>query len=348
MVRVLIVDDSAVARTILSNGLSSVSGIEVVGTAGDAYEARDKIVELKPDVMTLDIQMPRLNGIDFLKKLMPQYPIPVIVVSSLAQSNADLTLQALEAGAVDYVLKPSARYNLKPGDMIEELGVKVKMAANVDVSGWKKEKVPVRRRKRTSMVNNPVNARIVIAVGASTGGTKALRSIITNLPPWIPGIVVVQHMPPVFTRMFADSLNTKSEVTVKEAEEGDRIIPGQVLIAPGDFHLEVTGKEGDCRVTLKTSAKVNGHRPAVDVLFNSVAKNCCPRAVGIVLTGMGRDGASGLYRMRYRGARTLAQDKESSVVFGMPREAYENGGAEKLVSLDDIVTNLIIMLEEMT
>ena len=346
MIKVLVVDDSAVVRSILSKGLSSVRGIEVIGMAGDAYEARDKIVNLKPDVMTLDIQMPRLNGIEFLKKLMPQYPIPVIIVSSLARSNAGLTLKALELGAIDYVLKPSTQYNLKPEDMIRELSEKIKMAAKVDVSGWKKSGT-VRRKQSTAMVNSIVNSGIVIAIGASTGGTEALRRIIANLPPWIPGIVVVQHMPPVFTRMFAESLNMKAEVVVKEAEEGERIVPGKVLIAPGDCHLEVTGTEGYCRTTLNVSDKVNGHMPSVDVLFNSVANNCCPRAVGIILTGMGRDGASGLLKMRQKGARTFAQDKTSSVVFGMPKEAYGNGGAEHLVPLENIVVSLVDILEEM-
>ncbi len=346
MIRVLIVDDSAVAREILKKGLSSIPGIEVVGTAIDAYSARDKIVALTPDVMTLDIEMPRLNGIDFLKKLMPQYPFPVIIVSSFARAQADLTLQALEAGAVDYVLKPSARYNYKPEEMIKELGEKIKMAAGVDVSKWRHSSPSV-KRSNTSKISKHLYSGAVIAIGASTGGTEALRKIIMNLPGEIPGVVVVQHMPPVFTKMFADNLNGKALVEVREAVDGDRIQSGKVLIAPGGIHLEIEGREGDYRVVLRDSPKVSGHKPSIDVLFNSVAKFCGSHSVGIELTGMGRDGASGLLEMRKRGARTFAQDEASSVVFGMPKEAYAIGAAEKLVSIEQTVPALIKMLEDM-
>ncbi len=352
MVKVLIVDDSAVARGILQKGLSTIPGIEVVGTAGDAYSARDKIVSLAPDVMTLDIQMPRMNGIDFLKKLMPQYPLPVVIVSSLAESNAILTLAALEAGAVDYVLKPSSTYGVSTQEMIEELGKKVKMAGKVDVSGWKKSTRTVRRRPALSRVQSSAfstvpSSKIIIAIGASTGGTEALRQIITELPPSIPGVIVVQHMPPVFTKLFADSLNGKTRVRVKEARERDRILPGQVLIAPGGVHLELEKTAGVCRVSLKDYEKVSGHKPSIDVLFNSVAHNCCPKAVGVELTGMGHDGAAGLLAMRQKGARTFAQDEKTSVVFGMPRIAYENGGAEKCVPLENIAGTLVKIVEEM-
>ncbi len=347
MIRVLVVDDSAVAREILKRGLASVPGIEVVGTAVDAYSARDKIVALAPDVMTLDIEMPRLTGIDFLKKLMPQYPFPVIIVSSFAKAQADLTLQALEAGAVDYVLKPSVHYNLKPEDMVKELAEKIKMAAGVDVSKWRGRISSVRRVNNSAKIKKPLYSGAVVAIGASTGGTEALRKIIMNLPRRIPGVVIVQHMPPVFTKMFADNLNGKALVEVREAEDGDRIQSGRVLVAPGGRHLEVGGREGDYRIILKDYPKVMGHKPSIDVLFSSVATICGSHAVGIELTGMGRDGAVGLLEMRRMGARTFAQDEASSVVFGMPREAYENGAAEMLVPLEDTVSTLLTMLEDM-
>lgn len=345
MVKVLIVDDSAVARDILKKGLSVIPDIAVVGTAEGAYVARDKIVELEPDVMTLDIEMPKMNGIDFLTKLMPQYPLPVIIVSSMAESNAAATLRAMEAGAVDYVLKPSVHFNFKLADMIVELGEKIKIAAKIDVSEWKNKRI---EKTSNKVYSNTIklNKNIVIVIGASTGGTDALRKVITALPASIPGIVVVQHMPPVFTKLFADKLNEIARVTVKEAQDGDPVLPGQVLIAPGGIHTVLSGKPGTYKVLLRNSDKVNGHKPSVDVLFHSAAVHCCPNALGVVLTGMGHDGAKGLLEMRQAGARTFAQDEASSVVFGMPKEAFINGGAEKLIPLDRSVDVIMKMLVE--
>lgn len=345
MIKVLIVDDSAVAREILKKGLSAIPGISVVGTAKDAYTARDKIVKLEPDVMTLDIEMPKMNGIDFLAKLMPQYPLPVIIVSSMAESNAAATLRALEVGAVDYVLKPSAHFNFKLADMIVELGEKIKAAAKIDVSGLKNKRIKKTPKRVYSNTIKP-DKNIIIVIGASTGGTDALRKVIMALPASIPGVVVVQHMPPVFTKLFADNLNEHATVTVKEAQDRDPVLPGQVLIAPGGIHTVLSGKPGTYKILLRNSDKVNGHKPSVDVLFHSAAVHCCPGAVGVVLTGMGHDGAKGLLEMRQAGARTFAQDEASSVVFGMPKEAFINGGAEKLVPLDRIVDVIMEMLVE--
>ena len=344
-IKVLIVDDSALARDLLNNGLSADPHIEVVGTASDAYIARDKIVFLKPDVLTLDIEMPRMDGLDFLKRLMPQYPLPVIIVSALAEPGARTTLEAMEYGAVDFVLKPSSKIGTKLSEMIEELKAKVIMASEVNVSQWKKSLPAEKRKAFTSVLSDTTDK--VIAIGASTGGTTALRKMIIEFPPDMPGTVVVQHMPPIFTRLFADKLNEISGVEVKEAETGDRVVTGRVLIAPGDRHIEVFRSGGNYLVRCKKGEKVNGHCPSVEVLFNSVAKNTGSNAIGVMLTGMGRDGADAMLNMRNAGARTLAQDEASSVVFGMPKEAYACGGAERLVPLEKMNRALLGTLKEM-
>jgi two-component system chemotaxis response regulator CheB len=344
-IKVLIVDDSAIVREILKRGLSSDPMIEVVGTAPDVYVARDKIVLRKPDVLTLDIEMPRMDGIDFLKRLMPQYPLPVVVVSAMAAPGAKATLDALEHGAVDFVLKPSTKIGTQLSEMMGDLREKIKMASGVDVSKWKKQQPKIRRRSVSRVLVGTTNK--VIAIGASTGGTTALRQIINEFPTDIPGTVVVQHMPPVFTRLFADRLNQIARVEVKEAETGDRVLTGRVLIAPGEKHMEVHRSGGNYIVKCHEGEKVNGHCPSVEVLFDSVTRNVGSNAVGVLLTGMGKDGAEAMLGMRQAGARTYAQDEVSSVVFGMPKAAYECGGAEKLVNLDDINNSIIKALKEM-
>jgi two-component system chemotaxis response regulator CheB len=298
----------------------------------------------KPDVLTLDIEMPRMDGIEFLKRLMPQHPLPVVVVSALAAPGARATLEALEYGAVDFVLKPSIRVKSRLSEMMEELKVKIHMAAQVDVSRWRKQQsTPVPQKSRILVGTTDK----VIAIGASTGGTVALRQMISEFPQDMPGTIVVQHMPPIFTRLFAERLNELARVEVKEAISGDRVLTGRVLVAPGDIHLEVIRSGGNYQVKHKNADKVNGHRPSVDVLFNSVAKNVGSNAVGIMLTGMGRDGAEAMLNMRQAGARAFAQDKESSVVFGMPKAAFDCGGAERLVGLNDMTATAICALEEM-
>jgi len=344
-IKALVVDDSALVRDILKKGLASDPYIEVVGTAPDVYVARDKIVLLKPDVLTLDIEMPRMDGIDFLKRLMPQHPLPVVVVSAMAAPGAKATLEALENGAVDFVLKPSTRIGNQLSDMIEELKVKIRMASEVDVSKWKiEDKKPKKKLKSRILVGSTDK---VIAIGASTGGTVALGKMISDFPSDMPGTVVVQHMPPTFTQLFADRLDKTSGVEVKEAETGDRVITGRVLIAPGDKHLEILRSGGTYRVKCNNGEKVNGHCPSVEVLFNSVARNVGSNAIGVMLTGMGRDGADAMVAMREAGARTFAQDEASSVVFGMPKEAWERGGAERQVALEDMNSVLIKTLKEL-
>ncbi len=345
-IKVLIIDDSALVREILKNGLSSDPQIEVVGTAPDVYVARDKIILKKPDVLTLDIEMPRMDGIDFLKRLMPQYPLPVVVVSAMAEPGAKATLEALENGAVDFILKPSIRIDSALSEMIDELKAKIRVVSEVDVSKWKKQSTEPRRKTNASKVLVGTTDK-VIAIGASTGGTVALRQMIQEFPANMPGTVVVQHMPPNFTRLFAEKLNEIADVEVKEAETGDRVLTGRVLIAEGGKHLQVMRSGGNYLAKCRNGEKVNGHCPSVEVLFDSIAKSVGSNAIGVMLTGMGRDGADAMLGMKKEGARTFAQDKESSVVFGMPKEAYECGGAERLVNLNNMTSVVIKTLKEM-
>jgi two-component system chemotaxis response regulator CheB len=343
-IKVLIVDDSAVVRDILSSGLARDPEIEVVGVAGDVFRAREIILSKQPDVLTLDIEMPRMDGLMFLRKLMPQYPIPVIILSALAGSGASASLEALKYGAVEVVTKPGGNLRQELGEMLDDLILKIKAAAHADVSKWRVDnwKEPVHRIRAGALAKSTDK---VVAIGASTGGTVALRTIITAFPPDMVGTVVVQHMPPVFTRLFAEKLNSESQVEVKEAENGDRVIQGRVLIAPGGFQTTVFRSGGEYLVRTAVGEKVNGHAPSVDVLFDSVAETVGANALGCVLTGMGRDGANGLLRMREAGARTLSQDEKTSLIYGMPKEAWEQGGSEFQVPIQNIPAEIIRMLK---
>jgi two-component system chemotaxis response regulator CheB len=344
-IRVLIIDDSALVRDILTKGLSGDSGIEVIGSAPDVYVARDMIVEHKPDVLTLDIEMPKMDGIEFLQKLMPQYPIPVVVVSSLTQRGKRITLQALESGALDFVPKPTADIARGLNDMMLELRTKIKIASTANVSHWKNKRFePNPQRDRYVTKHLAESTDKVIALGASTGGTEAIRKVITGLPPTTPGIVIVQHMPAGFTKTFADRLNELCYMQVKEAESGDRVLTGRILIAPGDFHLTVNRSGGYYQVVCKSGDKVNGHRPSVDVMMLSVAEQVGANAIGIILTGMGNDGAQGLKAMKDNGAMTIGQDEATSVVYGMPKVARELGAVDVQLPIDDMTNGLLKML----
>lgn len=342
-IRVLIVDDSALVREILRQGLGADPELEVVGAAADPYQARDMIVALRPQVLTLDVEMPRMDGVEFLRKLMPQYPLPVVMVSALTEEGKQITLEALEAGAVDFVAKPKADVARGLNAMMAELRGKVKIAATANVSHWK-------GRRKERPVSRPIQGSLeestdkVVAIGASTGGTEAIREVLTRLPATFPGTVIVQHMPPGFTRTFSRRLNALCAMEVKEARDGERIMPGKVLIAQGGLHLRVSRSGGAYLAQVQSGDPINRHCPSVDALFDSVAQHVGRNAVGVMLTGMGADGAGAMLRMRQAGARCLAQDEASCVVFGMPREAYARGGVERLVPLADMADALMEIL----
>lgn len=343
-IRVLVIDDSALVRSILKDGLSLDENIEVVGTAADPYIARDKIVELQPDVLTLDVEMPRMDGVAFLRKLMPQYPVPTVMVSSLTQRGKQITMDALEAGAVDFVAKPTSNVAAGLNNMLLELRAKIKIASTANVSHWKGKR-PVQPQFGPGTVKPLAESTDkIIAIGASTGGTEAIRQVVEVFPATTPGVVIVQHMPPGFTKMFADRLNQLCQMQVKEAADGDRVRSGLILVAPGGMQLKVERSGGFYQVRCGGSLKVSGHCPSVDVMMHSVAQHVGANAIGAMLTGMGQDGAEGMLAMKNSGARCIAQDEASSVVFGMPKVAYEKGGAERLVPLDKIAPALLGLL----
>jgi two-component system chemotaxis response regulator CheB len=339
-IKVLVVDDSAVVRKIFSEELSKYPDIQVIGVAPDPYVAREKIVNLKPDVITLDIEMPRMDGLTFLKKLMKYYPLPTIIVSSLTPQGGKLTLEAMEIGAVDVIGKPGAAYTV--GDMSAQLAEKIRAASRVRLT--KRDDSEALRFFGEPMRALAQTSNKVIAIGASTGGTEALKKVLTKMPPNSPGIVMVQHMPANFTTAFAARLNDLSQITVKEAQDNDSVTPGTALLAPGNFHMILRRSGGRYYVEVKTGPMVHHQRPAVDVLFKSTAKYAGANAIGVILTGMGADGAEGLLEMKKAGAGTIAQDEKTCVVFGMPKEAIKLGGVDKTVSIDQVASEIIKMV----
>ena len=342
-IKVLVVDDSAIVRKVLSEELSRERGIEVIGTAPDPYVARDKIVRLKPDVITLDIEMPRMDGLTFLKKLMRHYPMPVIIVSSLTTKGGDLAMEALSLGALEVISKPSASYSV--GDMSVQLADKIKAVAHVNMyAKTQPDKVQDHFKPELSSRALADTTNKILAIGASTGGTEAIKTVLSGMPHNSPGIAVVQHMPAKFTTSFAERLDTLCAVKVKEAEDGDSLVNGNVLIVPGNYHMLLRRSGARYYVQVKSGPMVHHQRPSVDVLFKSVADYAGSNAVGIILTGMGADGADGLLKMRQVGARTVAQDEKSCVVFGMPKEAIKCGAAEKVVGLQDITKTSLQMI----
>jgi len=341
-IRLLIVDDSAIVRKILTQELGRHPEIEIVGTAPDPYVARDKIVALNPDVVTLDVEMPRMDGITFLRKLMKHRPMPVIVLSSLTPQGGQTALEALEAGAVDVMCKPGGSYSV--GDVCKTLVEKIKAASRARIS--KPSEVTSRGVSRPSRLSMAETTNKIFAIGASTGGVQALTRVLSSLPANAPGTVVVQHMPAHFTTSFAQRLNTECAVGVKEAADGDRVVPGRVLIAPGGFHMLLRRSGANYYVNLTHGPAVCRQRPSVEVLFNSVAKYAGANAVGAILTGMGDDGATGLVNMRQAGAHTVAQNEQTCVVFGMPKEAIARGGAEEVVALEKVAERLVRLAQQ--
>ncbi len=343
--RVLVIDDSILVRQILSQGLQEDPDIEVVATASDPYAARDAISVYKPDVLTLDVEMPKMDGVEFLRKMMPQCPIPVVMVSSLTERGQKITMDALDAGAVDFVAKPKANVATGLTQMMRELREKVKAASTANVSHWLNHSYrPVSQAAQSGDYGKRAASQRLIAIGASTGGTEALKEVLTTFTPDMPGTVIVQHMPAGFTRMFAERLNSLCGVAVKEAANGDLVREGHVYIAPGGKQLEVTKSPQGFVLRTFDGKEVCGHRPSVEVMMQSVAKSAGRNAVGAMLTGMGGDGAMGMRAMRDAGARCIAQDEASCVVFGMPNKALESGGAERAVPLRDVTRTLKTLL----
>ncbi|WP_333805545.1 protein-glutamate methylesterase/protein-glutamine glutaminase [Sulfurospirillum sp.] len=339
MIRVLIVDDSATARHILREILESDPRMQVVGLAADAYIARDMIVELKPDVICLDVEMPRMDGVTFLQKLMMHYPTPVVMVSSLTRNSAKTTLDALESGAVDYVSKPHSHIYDGKDEIKEELIQKVANASLAKVQ----KKIP-QQKNRTNFSSLAETTHKVIAIGASTGGTEALKVVLGGLPKNAPAVLVVQHMPQSFLEPFALRLNQLCSMDVKMARNGEFLQKGTVYIAQGSKHMVLRRSGASYFIEIGLGQKVSGHCPSVDVLFNSVAKVAGSNAVGAILTGMGSDGAKGLMHMHEAGAKTIAQSEESCVVFGMPKEAIRLGGVDTTLPLGEIAQTIVKML----
>ena len=337
--RVLVVDDSALVRRVLTTELGRDPGLTVVGSAPDPYVARDMILSHQPDVLTLDIEMPRMDGITFLRKLMRHHPLPVVVVSSLTPQGGELAMEALDAGAVEVMCKPSSAFSIE--EATEELCFKVKAASTVRVKSIDK---PVGGPSQPIARSMTKTTHKVVAIGASTGGTQALQRVLTMMPPNSPGIVIVQHMPEHFTRSFADRLNSICAISVKEAETGDTVSPGKALIAPGNYHMTLRRSGAQYLVDIRSGPLVGRHRPSVNVLFKSVAKYAGKNAVGALLTGMGNDGAEGLRLMKDHGAETIAEDEKTCVVYGMPREAVKLGAVNHIAPLDRITDKILSLV----
>ena len=354
MIKVLIVDDSALVRQLLTEMLDGAAGIKVVGTAPDPFIAREKIKRLNPDVLTLDVEMPRMDGVTFLGNLMRLRPMPVVMISTLTEQGADVTLRALELGAIDFVSKPKLDLSNQLDDYAQEIIEKVRVAASAKVQPLTRKPTPSIQTGTESsekLTTDAVLRRIegkrhfrttdrIIGIGASTGGTEAIKEVLRHLSPGMPGIVISQHIPEAFSAPFAERVNRESPLTVSEARDGQQILPGHAYIAPGNRHLVVErdGARYVCR--LNDGPLVNRHKPSVDVMFRSLAQNAGPNAVAVMLTGMGADGAEGIGEMKTAGATTLAQDEKTSVVWGMPGESVKRGFIDEVHPLLKIAPRL--------
>lgn len=341
MIKVLVVDDSALIRSLLSEIINTEPSFQLVGAAGDAFVARDLVNLHRPDVITLDVEMPKVDGLTFLEKLMKARPTAVVMVSSLTEKGADITLRALELGAVDYLAKPKLDIARGIEGYRAEIVSKIKSAAmaKITCTGLCKPKKTTRLQFKTT--------EKIIAIGASTGGTEAIKAVLTEMPIDSPGIVITQHMPAGFTSSFAKRLNSLCRITVIEAQGGERIIPGYAYLAPGDKHMTVIRSGADYRIALHDGPRVSGHKPSVDVMFQSVADSVGSNALAVVLTGMGKDGAAGIRSISEQGGYTMAQDEESSLIFGMPQEAIKTGCVKQIVALEQVSQSFIEVLNEM-
>lgn len=338
----LVIDDSALVRKLLSEELSSDGSIEVVGTAPDPFIARDKIIQLEPDVLVLDVEMPKMDGLTFLEKIMKFRPMPVIILSSLAKSGGEVALRALELGAADVLAKPGTSYSVK--DMSIQLADRIKAVYGMK---HRKKEVPKKETVLPAVLNRAMlkTTNSIIAIGASTGGTEAIREILIRLPADMPPIIIVQHMPQYFTRSFAERLDSLCRLYVKEAVDGELLAAGKVLIAPGNLHMVLKRSGASYYVEIKEGPLVFHQRPSVEVLFKSAARYAGHNSIGILLTGMGKDGAEGLLEMKNTGAYTIAQDEKSCIVYGMPKEAAQIGAAVKVLPLDEIPDALIALVQ---
>lgn len=340
-IKVLIVDDSALIRKLLSAIVQAEPDFELVGAAADAYIARDMVNQFAPDVITLDIEMPKVDGLTFLEKLMKARPTPVLMISTLTERGSEATLRALELGAVDYIAKPKIGISEGLSEYQQDIVSKIRTVAKANI----KRKRPQSRPPVTSL--NYTGTEKIIAIGASTGGTEAIKEVLLQMPAACPAIVITQHMPPGFTRSFAERLNKLCTITVKEAAHNERVLPGCAYIAPGDLHLTVTRSGADYRVTLTDTERVSGHKPSVDVMFESLAQVAGPNVLAAILTGMGKDGARGMLDIRNKGGYTVAQDEASCVVFGMPAEAIRLGAVEKICSIEAVAGALLERLKQL-
>ena len=343
-IRVLVVDDSALMRKLLSSLLNADPQIDVVGTAMDAFIARKKIKALNPDVITLDLEMPKMDGIQFLGNLMRLRPMPVVVISTLTTKSADLTLRALDLGAVSFVTKPKIDFEHSLENYSVEICNKVREAAAASIVALTSGSPGPLCGSKESKLNYRTTDQ-VIAIGASTGGTEAIKNVLLGMRPDCPGIVIAQHIPSLYSRSFAKRMNKVTRLAVCEAADGQLILPGHAYVAPGDRHLEVVRDGAKYRCRVSNGVRVNLHKPSVDVLFDSAAKNVGRNAIGVLLTGMGKDGANGLKRMKDAEAATIAQDEQSSVVWGMPRAAIDIGGVDKVLPLQDIAAKVTTLTE---
>jgi two-component system, chemotaxis family, protein-glutamate methylesterase/glutaminase len=360
--RVLIVDDSALIRNLMKEIINNCADLECIGAAPDPLVAREMIRSLDPDVITLDVEMPKMDGLDFLERLMRLRPMPVVMVSTLTERGAEVTMKALELGAVDFVAKPKIGISQGMSDCAEEIREKIRVAARARMTRRAQAPVPTPAHANAAPAITPAllqaaHQRVVekstravlaagstekiVAIGASTGGTEAIREVLSQLPADFPAVMITQHMPPGFTKSFANRLNGLCKISVKEAEEGERVLPGHAYIAPGGKHLAVKKSGANYVVELSDEEPVNRHKPSVDVLFRSVAKNVGANALGVMLTGMGKDGATAMTEMRHSGAHNVAQDESTCVVFGMPREAIAAGGVHDVLPLQHIASHLI-------